>query len=138
MACPNTWQEAHLTMPQPFLGQRSDFLKKINHFFYKLNFTKVLKEHGKSTFISIFYLIEMSNHLSLTFQGAKQSFNRAKEEIMQFSNVDSPSYSNSMTSQSQVAPQTMDVAECPLSGQISELGDTESGFVSIFVLHHLH
>jgi calmodulin-binding transcription activator len=80
----------------------------------------------------------MSNHLSLTFQGAKQSFNRAKEEIMQFSNVDSPSYSNSMTSQSQVAPQTMDVAECPLSGQISELGDTESGFVSIFVLHHLH
>jgi calmodulin-binding transcription activator len=80
----------------------------------------------------------MSNHLSLTFQGAKQSFSRAKEEIMQFSTVDSPSYSNSMTSQSQVGPQTMDAAESPLSGQISELGDTESGFVSIFVLHHLH
>jgi calmodulin-binding transcription activator len=74
------------------------------------------------------------------FQGFKQSFNRTKEEMMQFSNVDipSPSYSNSITSQSQVAPQTIDAAESPISGHISELGDTESGLVSILVLHHLH
>jgi hypothetical protein len=52
-----------------------------------------------------------------------------KEEIMQFSNVDSPSYSNSITSQSQVAPQTMDAAESPISGQISEFGDTESVYL---------
>ncbi|KAL6878416.1 hypothetical protein ACP4OV_012586 [Aristida adscensionis] len=63
----------------------------------------------------------------LEVKGGKQSFNRAKEEHMQFSNVDSPSCSNSITSQSQVAPQTMDAAESPISGQISEYGDTDSG-----------
>ncbi|XP_062211443.1 calmodulin-binding transcription activator 3-like isoform X2 [Phragmites australis] len=62
----------------------------------------------------------------LEVKGGKQSFNRVKEEIMQFSNVDSPSCSNSITSQSQVAPQTMDAAESPISGHISEYGDTES------------
>ncbi|GJN41058.1 hypothetical protein PR202_gn00382 [Eleusine coracana subsp. coracana] len=62
----------------------------------------------------------------LEVKGIKQSFNRAKEEIMQFSNVDSPSYSNSITSQSQVAPQNKDAAESPISGHVSEFGDTES------------
>ncbi|TVU46785.1 hypothetical protein EJB05_06346 [Eragrostis curvula] len=67
----------------------------------------------------------------LEIKGGKQSLNRAKEEIMQFSNVDSPSYSNSITSQSQVAPQNMDAAESPISGQISEFGDTKPGLVLV-------
>lgn len=50
---------------------------------------------------------------------------------MQFSNADSPSYSNSITSQSQVALQTMDAAESPVSGRIPEFADAESGLVSL-------
>ncbi|KAL6650053.1 hypothetical protein ACP70R_014277 [Stipagrostis hirtigluma subsp. patula] len=63
----------------------------------------------------------------LEVKGGKQSSNRAKEEIMLFSNVDSPSCSNSITSQSQMVPQTMDAAESPITGHVSEYGDTESG-----------
>lgn len=65
--------------------------------------------------------------LCLTFQGCKQSFNRVKEELMQLSNVDSPSCSNSITSQNQMGPQNMEAAESPISGHISEYEDTESG-----------
>jgi hypothetical protein len=65
--------------------------------------------------------------LCLTFQGCKQSFSRVKEEFMQLSNVDSPSCSNSITSQNHMGPQTMEAAESPISGQISDYEDTESG-----------
>jgi len=50
-----------------------------------------------------------------------------KEEFMQLSNVDSPSCSNSITSQNQMGPQNMEAAESPISGQISEYEDTEPG-----------
>ncbi|XP_035818541.1 calmodulin-binding transcription activator 3 isoform X3 [Zea mays] len=62
----------------------------------------------------------------LEVKGCKQSFNRVKEELMQLSNVDSPSCSNSITSQNQMGPQNMEAAESPISGQISEYEDTES------------
>ncbi|KAL5217929.1 hypothetical protein ABZP36_018613 [Zizania latifolia] len=62
----------------------------------------------------------------LEVKGAKQSFSRAKEEVMQLSNADSPSCSNSITSQNQMAPQIMDAAESPISGQISEYEGAES------------
>ncbi|XP_066379415.1 calmodulin-binding transcription activator 3-like isoform X1 [Miscanthus floridulus] len=61
----------------------------------------------------------------LEVKGCKQSFNRVKEEFMQLSNVDSPSCSNSITSQNQMDPQNMEAAESPISGQISEYEDTE-------------
>ncbi|XP_066392528.1 calmodulin-binding transcription activator 3-like isoform X1 [Miscanthus floridulus] len=61
----------------------------------------------------------------LEVKGCKQSFNRVKEEFMQLSNVDSPSCSNSITSQNQMGPQNMEAAESPISGQISEYEDTE-------------
>jgi len=61
-------------------------------------------------------------------QGVKQSFNSAKEaeENAGLSNADSPACSNSFASQSQVASQSMD-AESPISGQISEYEDAETG-----------
>jgi calmodulin-binding transcription activator len=61
-------------------------------------------------------------------QGAKQSFNHAKEaeETAGLSNADSPACSNSFASQSQVASRSMD-AESPISGQISEYEDAETG-----------
>ena len=61
-------------------------------------------------------------------QGVKQSFNRAKEaeENAGLSNAGSPACSNSFASQSQVASQSMD-AESPISGQISEYEDAETG-----------
>ncbi|XP_021316766.1 calmodulin-binding transcription activator 3 isoform X3 [Sorghum bicolor] len=62
----------------------------------------------------------------LEVKGCKQSFNRVKEEFMQLSNVDSPSCSNSITSQNQMGPQNMEADESPISGQISEYEDTES------------
>ncbi|KQK21448.1 calmodulin-binding transcription activator 3 isoform X2 [Brachypodium distachyon] len=56
----------------------------------------------------------------LEIQGGKQSYNRVKDETMQGLNADSPSCSNSITSQNQVA------AESPISGQMSEYEDAES------------
>lgn len=61
----------------------------------------------------------------LEVKGVKQSFSRAKEEIMQLSGADSPSCSNSITSQNQMTPQIMDAAESPISGQISEYEGAE-------------
>ncbi|KAF0911884.1 hypothetical protein E2562_012355 [Oryza meyeriana var. granulata] len=61
----------------------------------------------------------------LEVKGSKQSFSRAKEEIMQLSGADSPSCSNSITSQNQMAPQIMDAAESPISRQISEYEGAE-------------
>ncbi|TVU37808.1 hypothetical protein EJB05_11144 [Eragrostis curvula] len=64
----------------------------------------------------------------LEVKGGKENFSRAKEaeEIAGLSNADSPACSNSFASQSQVASQTMD-AESPISGQISEYEDAETG-----------
>ncbi|KAG2551526.1 hypothetical protein PVAP13_9KG402400 [Panicum virgatum] len=62
----------------------------------------------------------------LEVKGCKQSFSRVKEEFMQLSNVDSPSCSNSITSQNQMGPQTMEAAESPISRQTSDYEDTES------------
>ncbi|KAG2540334.1 hypothetical protein PVAP13_9NG549214 [Panicum virgatum] len=62
----------------------------------------------------------------LEVKGCKQSFSRVKEEFMQLSNVESPSCSNSITSQNQMGPQTMEAAESPISRQISDYEDTES------------
>ncbi|XP_047090690.1 calmodulin-binding transcription activator 3-like isoform X2 [Lolium rigidum] len=56
----------------------------------------------------------------LEIKGGKQTYNRVKEEIMQVSNADSPSCSNSVTSQNQVA------ADSPISVQMSEYEDAES------------
>ncbi|WVZ57149.1 hypothetical protein U9M48_007573 [Paspalum notatum var. saurae] len=64
----------------------------------------------------------------LEVKGCKQNFSRVKEEFMQISNADSPSCSNSITSQNHMGPQTMEAAESPISGQISECEDTESGY----------
>lgn len=66
--------------------------------------------------------------LDFFLQGAKQNFNRAKEaeENAGLSSADSPACSNSFASQSQVASQSMD-AESPISGQISEYEDAETG-----------
>uniref|UniRef100_A0A0D9VUR6 CG-1 domain-containing protein n=1 Tax=Leersia perrieri TaxID=77586 RepID=A0A0D9VUR6_9ORYZ len=61
----------------------------------------------------------------LEVKGAKQNYGRAKEEIMQLSGADSPSCSNSITSQNQMAPPIMDAAESPISGQISEYEGAE-------------
>jgi hypothetical protein len=61
--------------------------------------------------------------VSLTKQGGKQIYNRVKEEIMQVSNADSPSCSNSVTSQNQVA------ADSPISVQMSEYEDAESVYL---------
>ncbi|CAN6294857.1 unnamed protein product [Urochloa humidicola] len=61
----------------------------------------------------------------LEVKGCKQSFSRVKEELMQLSNVDSPSCSNSITS-NHMGPQTMEAAGSPMSGQISDYEDTES------------
>jgi hypothetical protein len=44
---------------------------------------------------------------------------------MQLSGADSPSCSNSITSQNQMTPQIMDAAESPISGQISEYEGAE-------------
>uniref|UniRef100_J3LPD2 CG-1 domain-containing protein n=1 Tax=Oryza brachyantha TaxID=4533 RepID=J3LPD2_ORYBR len=60
----------------------------------------------------------------LEVKGSKQ-ISRAKEEIMQLSGADSPSCSNSITSQNQMTPQIMDAAESPISGQISEYEGAE-------------
>lgn len=46
---------------------------------------------------------------------------------MQLSGADSPSCSNSITSQNQMTPQIMDAAESPISGQISEYEGAEPG-----------
>ncbi|EEC82474.1 hypothetical protein OsI_26919 [Oryza sativa Indica Group] len=64
----------------------------------------------------------------LEVKGGKQSFSRSKEaeESAGLSNADSPACSNSFASQSQVASQSMD-AESPISGQISEYEDAETG-----------
>ncbi|XP_062188162.1 calmodulin-binding transcription activator 3-like [Phragmites australis] len=72
-----------------------------------------------------FMNIVLVHYLEVT--GGKQSFSRAKEaeEITGLSNADSPACSNSFTSQSQVASQSMD-AESPISGQISEYEDAET------------
>lgn len=59
----------------------------------------------------------------LEIQGGKQSYNRVKDETMQGLNADSPSCSNSITSQNQVA------AESPISGQMSEYEDAESVYL---------
>jgi len=59
----------------------------------------------------------------LEIKGGKQIYNRVKEEIMQVSNADSPSCSNSITSQNQVA------AESPISGHMSEYEDAESVYL---------
>ncbi|CAN6300696.1 unnamed protein product [Urochloa humidicola] len=61
----------------------------------------------------------------LEVKGCKQSFSRVKEEFMQLSNVESPSCSNSITS-NHMGPQTMEAAGSPMSGQISDYEDTES------------
>jgi hypothetical protein len=63
--------------------------------------------------------------VSLPMQGGKQTYNRVKEEIMQVSNADSPSCSNSVTSQNQVA------ADSPISVQMSEYEDAESGMLFV-------
>jgi hypothetical protein len=65
--------------------------------------------------------------VSLTKQGGKQIYNRVKEEIMQVSNADSPSCSNSVTSQNQVA------ADSPISVQMSEYEDAESGLLFVYL-----
>jgi len=65
----------------------------------------------------------------LEVKGCKQSFSRVKEEFMQLSNVESPSCSNSITSQNQMGPQTMEAAESPISRQISDYEDTESVYL---------
>lgn len=84
-------------------------------------------------FIQVLYLRLFYFHFSLLnliffLQGAKQNFNRAKEaeENAGLSSADSPACSNSFASQSQVASQSMD-AESPISGQISEYEDAETG-----------
>jgi len=66
--------------------------------------------------------------LPFFLQGVKQSFNSAKEaeENAGLSNAGSPACSNSFASQSQVASQSTD-AESPISGQISEYEDAETG-----------
>jgi len=74
--------------------------------------------------ILFLYLIANFNYF---FQGGKQNFNCAKEaEENAGLSADSPACSNSFASQSQVASQSMD-AESPISGQISEYEDAETG-----------
>ncbi|KAJ1296817.1 hypothetical protein BS78_01G331500 [Paspalum vaginatum] len=72
----------------------------------------------------------------LEVKGCKQSFSRVKEEFMQTSNADSPSCSNSITSQNQMGPQTMEAAESPISGHISECEDTESDYCRASSRYH--
>ncbi|XP_015695237.2 calmodulin-binding transcription activator 1-like isoform X1 [Oryza brachyantha] len=77
-----------------------------------------LLEEGLTNIVLVHYL---------EVKGGKQSFSCSKEaeESAGLSNADSPVYSNSFASQSQVASQSMD-AESPISGQISEYEDAET------------
>jgi hypothetical protein len=79
-------------------------------------------------YLRLFYFYFSLLNLIFFLQGAKQNFNRAKEaeENAGLSSADSPACSNSFASQSQVASQSMD-AESPISGQISEYEDAETG-----------
>jgi hypothetical protein len=105
----------------------------INRFFqeYKYKSKALLLSEYLCTYFYLTKMLRLFVHsfLCLTFQGCKQSFSRAKEEFMQLSNVDSPSCSNSITSQNQMGPQTMEAAESPISRQISDYEDTESVYL---------
>ncbi|OEL37238.1 Calmodulin-binding transcription activator 1 [Dichanthelium oligosanthes] len=101
---------------RPMSGSLFLFDRKVLRYFRKDGHNWRKKKDGKTV---------KEAHEKL--KGCKQSFSRVKEEFMQLSNVESPSCSNSITSQNQMGPQTMEAAESPISGQVSDYEDTESG-----------